>query len=46
MKNMLKILYININIYDNIMKIQKVYIQILVNKYDKLINKLSKLFYI
>ena len=43
---MLKILYININIYDNIMKIQKVYIQILVNKYDKLINKLSKLFYI
>ena len=44
MKNMLKILYININIYDNIMKIQKVYIQILVNKYDKLINKPSKLF--
>ena len=34
---MLKILYININIYDNIMKIQKVYIQILVNTYDKLI---------
>ena len=43
---MLKILYININIYDNIMKIQKVYIQILVNKYNKLINKPSKLFYI
>ena len=41
---MLKILYININIYDNIMKIQKVYIQILVNKYNKLINKPSKLF--
>ena len=44
MKNMLKNLYINIDIYDNIMKIQKVYIQILVNKYDKLINKPSKLF--
>ena len=34
---MLKILYIFIDIYDNIKKIQKVYIQILVNTYDKLI---------
>ena len=41
---MLKNFYINIDIYDNINKIQKVYIQILVNKYNKLINKASKLF--
>ena len=34
---MLKNFYINIDIYDNINKIQKVYIQILVNTYDKLI---------
>ena len=34
---MLKKFYINIDIFYNIKKIQKVYIQILVNTYDKLI---------
>ena len=41
---MFKNFYIFIDIFYNINKIQKVYIQILVNKYDKLINKPSKLF--
>ena len=41
---MFKNFYIYIDIFYDIKKIQKVYIQILVNKYNKLINKPSKLF--
>ena len=41
---MLKNLYIFIDIFYNIKKIQNLYIQILVNNNDNLINKPSKIF--